>query len=212
MGFSRAVIWMGLAALLAGPIARSSAVAEETVDAAGQLRAIGAHVFADAKSGKVTEVSANSNSKIDDSHLRLIATFPDITDLSLERTRVGDGGVHHLVGLRKLEWLNLFQTSVGDEGLEQLSKIASLKLLPIGGTRVSDAGLKHVKEMGQLEYLGLRGNAITDAGLMKLSSLTNLEELWLAGTEVDPATVEQLQQQLPKLVVDGPASAAISSF
>ena len=186
--------------------------------AIAELRAVGAIVFSDSKSKVVTEVSANGNEEIRDSHLRLIARFTAATDVSLEKTRVGDAGVRQLKGLRKLEWLNLFQTQVGDAGLKELSEIDSLKLLPIGGTRVTNAGLEHAGEMEQLEYLGLRGNAIDDRGMVHLGGLANLkglhlgetgvgdlglkriaalgklEQLWLHDTAVSDASVELLSR------------------
>ena len=170
-------------------------------DDATELKAIGAHVFFDPEGVHVIEVSANHNAKLRDSHLGTIASFREITDLSLEGTAVSDKGLAKLGRLPKLEWLNLFQTGVGDEGLWALSKIRSLKMLPIGGTKVTDAGLKHAGAMLQLEYLGLRGNAVGDKGVAFLAGLENLKGLHLGETEVGDAGVKHLSgmKRLEKL-------------
>ena len=149
----------------------------ERIDALKKLRAV---VFV--KTGHVVEVNAN-RTKIVDDDLRLVAGFSEMTDLSLEQTKIGSASLVHLRRLKKLEWLNLYRTQVGDEGLRHLSALPKLRHLPIGETNITDAGLAHLATMKQLLYLGLRGNKITDAGLVHLRQLTNLRGLFLGETK-----------------------------
>ena len=57
-----------------------------------------------ATKGKVVEVVLNAT-QVEDKDLAALLTFPELADLSLENTRVGDAGMVHLAKLPKLEWL-----------------------------------------------------------------------------------------------------------
>ena len=92
--------------------------------------------------------------------LRLVAECSEITDLSLEQTKISDAGSAHLRGLPKLQWLNLYRCEIGDEGLKHLKTIDRLQHLPLGETKVTGVGLAHLQDMRQLVYLGLRGNSM----------------------------------------------------
>ena len=166
-----------------------------------QLKQLGATVFS--QQGEVVEVNAN-RTKITDQDLALLADFTQMTDLSLEKTTIGDAGIAHLGNLRRLEWLNLFQTRISDNSLQLLARIGSLQHLPIGETNVTDAGLVHVGKMKQLEYLGLRGNDVTDDGVKHLQNLVRLKGLHLGETRISDAGLMHLQgmTRLQKLWLD----------
>ena len=168
------------------------AVEDEGRQAVAELRQLGVHVFKDATSSAVTEVVANGNRAITNEHMEVLASFPELTDISLEGTRVGSEGVRHLKVLKKLEWLNLYQCSVGDAGVRHLSGIKNLKLLPVGNSGVTDAGLVHLGRMAQLEYLGLRGNTITGKGMIHLAQLKKIKGLHLGETKVDDEGIKHL--------------------
>ena len=165
------------------------------------LRKIGATVFV--RNGQVNEVSAN-RTKLEDAQLPLLAGFTQMTDLSLEATRITDEGVVHLRHLQQLEWLNLYRSHIGDRGLRSLGQLRRLTHLPIGETRVTDAGLAHLRNMKQLVYLGLRGNPITDKGIRQLADLTQLQGLHLGETRVSDTGIRALQKlrHLQKLWLD----------
>ena len=156
-----------------------------------ELRGLGGTVFE--RSGRrVAEIVLNGT-LVTDRDLRLVADFEHLTDLSLERTRVGNDGVAHLAPLRSLEWLNLFSTRVGDRGLEAISKIHSLRHLPMGNTRVTDAGIAHLSKLPRLDYLGLRGTRVTDRSLETIARLRSLAGLHLGETAVTDAGVAELR-------------------
>ena len=143
-----------------------------------ELRQLGVHVFKDATSGAVTEVAANGNRAITDDHMEVLASFAELTDISLERTRVGSEGMRQLKVLKKL--------------VEHLSVMKNLKLLPVGNSGVTDAGLVHLGRMAQLEYLGLRGNTITGKGMIHLAQLKKIKGLHLGETKVDDEGIKHL--------------------
>lgn len=157
--------------------------------AADALRATGGRVFA--KNGVIYNVDLN-RTKVADDELEHLVALTDLTDLSMEQTKVTDAGIVHVSKLKNLEWLNLFQTKVGDGALQHISGLKRLQHLPVGETKVTDAGLSHLADMVQLQYLGLRANAITDNGIVHLRKLTGLRGLHLGETKITDAGVERL--------------------
>lgn len=157
---------------------------------AAQFRTLGGTVFL--KEGVIVEVVLNG-CRIVDTDLRGLRGLQEITDLSLERTPIGDEGLKHVAELNRLEWLNLFLTQVSDDGLAHLKKLRRLERLPIGGTRVTDAGLKILSDLPCLKYLGLRGTRISDQGMTALASMKGLTELNLSDTAVGDVGLEALR-------------------
>ena len=161
-------------------------------DPAREIAALGGHVFKNATTGKVTEITLNKSATLSDEDLVHISGYQSLTDLSLEGTAVNGSGLVHLAHLGKLEWLNLWQTNIDDKGLAHLPALKSLKYLPIGKTRITDAGLDHLKAMHGLIYLGLRDTAVTDEGVVKLITLPALEEINLRNTRVTDNCIASL--------------------
>ncbi len=71
--------------------------------AAVELGEIGGHVFLNLKTGRAKEVSLNRNAKVNNAHLKQVACFEWLTDLSLEQTKIGDDGIAAIAGLKKLD-------------------------------------------------------------------------------------------------------------
>ena len=118
--------------------------------------------------GRVVSISF-SGKQLKDDDFAILAEFPDVADLNLYKSSIGDAGLVHLKGLTKL------------------------RSLAMGSTNVTDAGLVHLRDMTQLTYVGLRANNITDTGLVHLRKLINLEGLCLAETEVTDAGLSNIQ-------------------
>ena len=78
-----------------------------------KVKALGGRLFH--KKGEVVEVVLNGAS-FKRGELTFLADFPELTDLSLEKTSAGDEDMTIIAKLPKLEWLNLYRTEVGDEG------------------------------------------------------------------------------------------------
>jgi Leucine Rich repeat len=141
---------------------------------------------------RVTAVDLNSKA-VTDADMPLFDYLPDVEDVDLAGTKVGDRGIRHLRGHSQLRKLNLFESQVGDEGWAILKDIRTLKHVAAGRTKITDAGLVHAGVLTQLEYLGLRGNRVTDSGLVHLRGLTNLEGIYLGETQVTDAGLVHLQ-------------------
>src|SRR5438093_6158158 len=75
--------------LTSSRFAGSQSTAEPPVE---KLESLGARVFI--QGGRVVEVNLD-RTKVADADLRLVSGFPEITDLSLEETHVGDAGMIH---------------------------------------------------------------------------------------------------------------------
>ena len=124
-----------------------------------KVSALGGRLFH--KKGEVVEVVLNG-ATFKSGGLNFLSDFPQLTDLSLEKTSASDKDMLVVAKLPRLEWLNLYRTQVGDEGARHLSRSKSLKLLPAGGTKITDGGIAQLANAAQLTYLGLRANRITD--------------------------------------------------
>ena len=187
-------------------------------ESAKQIRALGGHAFLNLKTNRIGEINLNSNEKVNDETMKLVACCKEITDLSLEKTAVGDTGMERLKGLSKIEWLNLYQTEVSDKAIPTLRTLTNLRFLPIGETGITDAGLTKLYALTNLEYLGLRGTAITDEGLAGIAALENLTGLHLGQTKVTDRSLRHIGKlsRLEKLwlhdtPITGTAVAALLS-
>ena len=64
---------------------------------------------------------------------------------SLAMTKVTDGGLKHLQGLKRLKTLDLWGTDVTDAGMQHIEGMKQLEGLTLGYTKITDAGLKRLK-------------------------------------------------------------------
>jgi hypothetical protein len=131
--------------------------------------------------------------KVTDSALRYVESFPEVQSLSLIDTQVTDAGLMHVKRLKHLQNLNLYGTKVSDDGLKNLSSLSQLLHLNLNNTRVTDAGLAHLKGLVALQTLGIINTEVTDAGLEHLKGLNQLKDLDLKGTKITDAGLEQLK-------------------
>ena len=125
-----------------------------------------------------------------------------LTELSLHRTQVTDGGLKHLGRLNGLTKLNLSATSMTGKGLKELAGLKGLTALSLHDTKLTDEGLRELPAVKSLTFLQLGGTRITDAGLKELAALKNLTKLDLSYTEVTDAGVKELQKSLPECQID----------
>jgi Leucine-rich repeat (LRR) protein len=178
---------------LSGPVrAKEAEPPAHSLPPEKEIAALGGSVFREAKTKLVIEVKLNGSANLQDDDLKLVASFKNLTDLSLEGTSLTGAGLAHLSKLKKLEWLNLWQTEVDDKGMAHLAGLPSLQFLPIGGTKITNAGLEHLKGLPLLIYLGLRDTAISDAGVAKLTALPALRELNLRNTKITDGCIVSL--------------------
>ncbi|MEM9942160.1 MAG: hypothetical protein AAF939_11285 [Planctomycetota bacterium] len=95
-----------------------------------------------------------ANTEITDEGLGAIASLP-LTKLHLEKTKIGDEGLKHLLNMKQLEYLNLYDTQVTDQGIQQLEKLPSLKKLYVWKSKVTPVGMDQLKKAKpDLEIVG----------------------------------------------------------
>jgi hypothetical protein len=140
-------------------------------------------------------------SPLDDAALALIGRMTRLQRLSLDHRGFTDRGLAALRGLTELRELRLFGTSkvpqIGDAGLLHLRGLRRLERVELHYTRLTDAGLAAFATLPRLRELSLEGNRITGTGLVHLSGLP-IERLFLGG---EPLTAEGLRHlaALPRL-------------
>lgn len=111
----------------------------------------------------------------------------------------GDAGLEPLMPIAdKIASLDIARSKVTDGGLKALAGMKNLKELHLEGTTISDAGLDQLKGLAELEYINLYNTKVTDAGLAKLASLGKLKAIYLWQTGVTKAGVAALKAKLPK--------------
>ena len=111
----------------------------------------------------------------------------------------GDAGLAPLVPIAdKITSLDIARSKVTDGGLKALAGMKHLKELHLEGTGITDAGLDHLKGLTDLEYLNLYNTKVTDAGIAKLAGLSKLDAIYLWQSGVTKAGVAALRAKLPK--------------
>jgi hypothetical protein len=103
-----------------------------------------------------------------DGDLDLIARFPRLKTLALQRSHVTDSGLARLAHLSRLEMLFLGNTAITDGGLEHLARLPHLKWLDLDGTVVTDQGLIRLAQFERLEGVGLNFTKVADKGTSEL--------------------------------------------
>jgi hypothetical protein len=130
--------------------------------------------------------------------------FADVAVVSLDHTKVTDGGLESIGALPHLQQLYLYDTRITDAGVERIKRLTQLRRLWLGNTQVTDVGLKHLTGLTKLIELSLLRARITDAGLEHLGGLTQLPNLYLDDTPITDAGLKHLERlfQLEKLYLD----------
>ena len=140
-------------------------------------------------------------SQLTDSHLEQLKRFHGAEYLGLNRTRISDAGLSHILTFSDIKCLDLGYADVGDEGMESLSKAPKLSTLILSSTKVSDAGAVAVSRMKTLEVLDISHTAITDVGLQKLASLPKLRYLGVSKIRATPEGIAAVKEHHPDLEV-----------
>jgi Leucine-rich repeat (LRR) protein len=153
--------------------------------------------------------------------LGALSRFPNLEELHLDSTKVGD--LSRLPSnLRRLKTLDLDTTGIDDEdlvalaplaaledldlswnqirgpGLVHLAGLSRLRTLALVDNRLEDEGLRHLAGLAALRDLDLEANPIGGKGLVHFASLRALEELDLSFTQLDDEGLARLPA-LPKL-------------
>lgn len=122
--------------------------------------------------------------KITDRHFAQLEEFPNLTSLSLIRTRITNAGLSRLTAFPKLTWLNLTGTEIRNNGLKSVQRLKHLRVLLLEDTRITGKDLKHIAGLTGIEQLELAGTEVDDEGLVHLKRLRNLKTLNLKRTSI----------------------------
>ena len=164
--------------------------------AAKELEKIGAKVVFN-RNDDVVEVDF-AGQPVTDEYLKLLEPFFFLRSLTLIDAKITDDGLAALGDFEYLRFLYLYGTSISDAGLSHLRGLSRLERLCLDHTQVSDTGLSDLKIHNRLQLLHLDTKGeITEAGLVNLYGLNQLQELKLPES-IPPATVAELQEQLPE--------------
>jgi hypothetical protein len=150
------------------------------------LRAKLAHVEPLARDSKLLVVSfAAVAADTGDAEARelLAPLLPQIADLSLARSRVGD------------------------DTMKLAARMPNLSRLDVRETGVTDAGIAALKGHSQLAELVLARTHLSDAAVDHLLELPALKRVFLWNSGLDATALARLRQQRPELAVDAGAAS-----
>jgi hypothetical protein len=87
-----------------------------------------------------------SDKNIEDSHLKHLKGFKNLTRLNLEHSNITDEGLDALAHLPQLEQLNLYGTKITDAGLAKLANYPQLKMVYLWQTHATEEGFKNLQK------------------------------------------------------------------
>jgi Leucine-rich repeat (LRR) protein len=137
---------------------------------------------------------------ITDASLASIGTLPNVDLLLLAGTEITDAGLAHLAA-RRISTIDLAGTEITSAGIAHL-RPDEIEDLDLEATDVDDTVIDHVLKMPELKYLTLAHCRLTDAGARRLAQLKQLQSLDLTGATISEAVRDELQQTLPRGLVN----------
>lgn len=172
-----------------------------------------------------------SAAKLDANAIKRLATFPNLSTVSIQGGAVDKKSMANIVAIRHLKFLTFHSTSfqgdslsligrcrklralhlrrvpVTDETMKEIAKLNDVRYLTLYSTKVTNAGIGHLGELEHLEFLNLSFNkGIDDNVLPNLIGLEKLKHLSLESTSVSKKGGAAIRNALPKAVVDHSAS------
>ncbi|HEY9791207.1 MAG TPA: protein kinase [Candidatus Obscuribacterales bacterium] len=126
-------------------------------------------------------------------------SWPDLTSLSVDYTKVSDAGSPSFDRLKRLdvaslngnnlsdamldhvasgvEWLGVGDTNITDAGLAKMSRFRDLKGLWAGRLKITRRGIESIGKLSSLEMLEVGGNSLADGDFSGLSRLKKIGTL-----------------------------------
>ena len=157
-------------------------------------------------------------SKFSDKGAKILASYPDVTQILISETPTGDNcafcisqckkiqrvrmastqlsdkGMKYFGSMQELKDLDVSSTAVGNQGVENVSAAPRLSKLNLYSTKVDDGAIDSILKMPKLTWLNLDNTGVTDAGVVKLQDMKKLEFLHLGRTVVTDACLPTLKQ------------------
>lgn len=177
------------------------------------------------------------STRLDDSKPGVFRDWPNLEEVNLACTQVGDETVAAVCQNPKVKLLNLTKTQITSQALKSiraaknlehldiaycdgltcpevklLEPLARLRYLNLAKSGLRDKDLGVLAEMISLESLSVGHNAITDDGVRRLRSLPRLRSLSIVGTKVSMELLSELKSFPTLESVYGPGSLDIKHF
>jgi Leucine-rich repeat (LRR) protein len=131
---------------------------------------------------------------ITDENMVHVRQLPNLEILQVHRL-IGDAGVAHFAGLKKLRVLNMPDSKLTDNGLAVIGGMTQLENLVISShPSITDAGVAQLGNLTNLRVLNLSRTNITDASMPVIAQNRALEKLFLSYTGITDAAVPYLKQ------------------
>ncbi len=188
--------------------ATTASPSSERVESAGPaveveaLRAAGAELETDAKTGNVLSVDCSAI-ELDDELAGKLATFGQLKKLTIRSSSMSEAGWQALAKLTQIEQLDVREAPLSSAQLTAavsgMNKLRALRMSgKSGSTKVEDTGLESLLQCKELKVLAADHLWISQDGLQHLMNCQQLSELYLADTLVDDQAMELLVK-LPNL-------------
>lgn len=104
----------------------------------------------------------------DASLLRLLRQMPDLEQLNLRQVQVGDALARELPSWPGLTFVSLDSSRITNDGLSPLCELPNLRELSLVETRISDDGLESLQRMQQLKQLMVDHTWMSAKGILAL--------------------------------------------
>jgi Leucine-rich repeat (LRR) protein len=138
--------------------------------------------------------SIETVSLITDENMIHVRQLPNLEILQVHRL-IGDAGVAHFAGLKKLRVLNMPDSKLTDNGLSVIGGMTQLENLVIPShPNITDAGVAKLANLRNLSVLNLTRTKITDASMPIIAQNNALEKLFLSFTNITDAAIPHLKQ------------------
>lgn len=149
----------------------------------------------------ITEVSLNSQRKLADSDLHVLADLPSLRELQLDHNNITDRSTAYLKGCPHLRVLGLREVKITDASILHIAKLTQLRELDLLGSRVTSNGLRALATLRHLEKLCLHDTNVSDDVVPILSRLKCLREVGLGGTKVTASGKRELRRLCPGITI-----------
>jgi Leucine-rich repeat (LRR) protein len=131
---------------------------------------------------------------ITDENMIHVRQLPNLEILQVHRL-IGDAGVAHFAGLKKLLVFNMPDSKLTDNGLAVIGGMTQLENLVIPShPNITDAGVAKLSNLKNLRVLNLTRTKITDASMPFIAQNQSLEKLFISFTGITDAAVPYLKQ------------------
>ncbi len=132
-----------------------------------------------------------------DRNLAYISGLTELEEIDLEDSMIGDAGLQHLKGMKKLKKLDIGNRNypvshkITDAGMVHLNNLKSLEELKLPHAGVTDIGLARLAGLNALKKLNV-GRDVTDEGMAALAKMKSLEDLDLSCPNITDAGLAEL--------------------